>query len=169
MLCVIAKLDDVATDKMLQLQKTAISVNTDTKTLHGHITVATYVGDKESCFIQSCKQLLKGFRSFDVIFDRIEVLEETSIIVATPVKSESLNSLHQKIAELFNESLDQWTKKVNWYPHTTLLFGPQLDLHGICHRMADSFVPFTANICKIEFSRVCENTYEIVDCVDVSY
>ena len=169
MLCVIAKLDGAATDKLLQLQNTAIPVSADTKPLYGHITIATYIGDDESCFIQSCKQILNGFRAFCVIFDKIEVLAGTSIIVATPVKTESLISLHQRIAEMFTNSLDQWTKKDNWYPHTTLLFGPQLDLHSICHTMADSFVPFTANICKIEFSRVCENTCEIVDCAELSY
>ena len=162
MLCVIAKLDDAATDKLLRLQNTAASVSADTKPLYGHITVATYIGDDEPGFVRTCRQLLQGFRAFDVVFDKIEVLEETSIIVAAPAKSEPLISLHQRIAERFDDSLDQWTKKDDWYPHTTLLFGPQLDLHGICHKMADSFVPFTADISRIEFSRVCGNTCEIV-------
>ena len=168
MLCVIAKLDDAATNKLLQLQSAASPVGADLRPLYGHITVATYIGDDESCFIRSCKQLLKGFGAFEVVFDKIEVLEETSILVATPVKSESLLSLHQRIAKMFNDSLNQWTKKDDWYPHTTLLFGPRLDLHGICQKLADSFVPFPAKICKIEFSRVCENTCEIVDFMDLS-
>ncbi len=168
MLCVIAKLDDEATKKLLRLQNDAIPSGADIKPLYGHITIAAYIGDDESCFIRSCMHLLKGFGAFEVVYNKIEVLDETSIIAAIPAKSAPLVFLHQRITEMFNESLNQWTKKDDWYPHTTLLFGPQLDLHGICRKMTDSFVPFTAYISKIEFSRVCGNTYEIVDCVDAS-
>ena len=167
MLCVIAKLNDSAADTLVKLQRAAASHVSEMKPLYGHITIASYVGDDESGFVRSCKQLLKGFSAFEVVYDKVEVLDETSVIVVTPVKSEPLSSLHQRIAELFYDSLDRWTKDYTWYPHTTLIFDTQSDLHDICNKMAASFAPFKAEVRTIEFSRVCENTYEIIDRIEL--
>ena len=167
MLCVIAKLNDSAADTLVKLQRAAASHVSEMKPLYGHITIASYVGDDESGFVRSCKQLLKGFSAFEVVYDKVEVLDETSVIVVTPVKSEPLSSLHQRIAELFYDSLDRWTKDYTWYPHTTLIFDPQSDLHDICNKVAASFAPFKAEVKTIEFSRVCENTYEIIDRIEL--
>lgn len=167
MLCVIAKLDNKAIDKLIEIQRTAFPVGAEIKPLYGHITLATYIGDDESRFVQSCKRLLTDISAFDIVYDKIEVLDETSIIVATPAKSELLISLHQRIAEKYDDTLDRWTKGDCWYPHTTLVFGPQLDLHSICNKMVDSFSSFVASVSKIEFSRVYANAYEIIDCLDL--
>lgn len=167
MLCVIAKLDHKATDILIEMQRTAFPAGAVIKTLYGHITLATYIGDDESRFVQFCKRSLKDVSAFDIVYDKIEVLDETSIIVATPARSESLVFLHQCITEKYDGALDRWTKGDCWYPHTTLVFGPQLDLHSICNKMADSFSPFAASVSKIEFSRVYANAYEIIDYLDL--
>ena len=168
MLCVIAKLDDQATDKLIEIQKTVFPAGEVRKKLYGHITLATYLGEDEQRFVRSCKSFLKDLSAFDIVYEKIEVLEESSIIVAAPAKSEPLIFMHHRIAERYGEALDAWTKGDRWYPHTTLVFGPQLDLHGICHRMRDSFSPFAARIGRIEFSRVLANAYEIVDSLDLA-
>ena len=41
-------------------------------------------------------------------------------------------------------------------------------LHWICRKMAASFLPFTAQISGIEFSRVLESGYEIIDRVELT-
>ena len=167
MLCVIAKLDDAATENLVLIQKTVFPGNGASKALYGHITLATYTGDSEISFIQSCKKLLERISPFCFKYEKIEVLDETSIIVATPETSDLLDFLHQSITKEYNDTLDKWTKKDFWYPHTTLLYSPQSNLHDICLKMEENFVPFIASISRIEFSRVSENAYEIIDFIDL--
>ena len=112
MLCVIAKLDSVSTNRLACLQKIACSGMVE-KPLYGHITVAAYIGEDELYFIQSCKKLLKGIPAFTIVYEKIEVLDETSIIVATPKKSETLSSLHHVIAAKHKDVLDKWTGSEN--------------------------------------------------------
>ena len=168
MLCVIGKLDDTATEKLALIHKTAFPDDRAVKPLHGHITLAAYTGNEEMRFIQSCRKLMENVPPFEVKYVKIEVLDETSIIVATPEKSGLLDFLHQGIAEEYNDTLDKWTKKDVWYPHTTLLYSPLSDLYSICQKMAGFFIPFSASICRIEFSRVSDNGYDIIDYIDLS-
>ena len=165
MLCVIAKLDKAATEKLMSLRGIAAPGD---KPLYGHITIAVYTGGDNALFIRSCRELLRGIPPFDVAYTGIEVLEETSIIVAAPAENELLRALHRRIAEAFDASLDRWTKEGSWYPHTTLYYGPQADLRSIADRMRESFRPFTARIERIEFSLVLKDGYEIVDALDLS-
>ena len=167
MLCVIAKLNEEGTEKLMSIRAAALS-DAALKPLHGHITVAAYTGDREAEFIQFCKSQIAGISSFPVRYERIEVLEDTSIIVASPEKSGTLEALHRRIAEAYNDSLNPWTQADRWYPHTTLLYDPNLDLHRICGEMSGHFTPFSAQISRIEFSRVLESGYEIIDRVELT-
>ena len=167
MLCVIAKLNEEATEKLMSIWTAALS-DAALKPLHGHITIAAYTGDRQAEFIQFCKSQIAGISSFPVRYDRIEVLEDTSIIVVSPEKSGTLEALHRRIAEAYNDSLNSWTQADRWYPHTTLLYEPNLDLHWICRKMAASFLPFAAQISGVEFSRVLESGYEIIDRVELT-
>lgn len=167
MLCVIAKLDDAVTNKLDEIRKAAFPDGRAFRPLHGHITIATYTGEEEAGFIQFCRKLLNGVSAFSVEYRALEVLEATSIIIATPEKSGVLESLHQSIAERYENDLDKWTRTELWYPHTTLLYDPQTDLHAICRQMSERFAPFSADIRRIEFSRVLETGYEIIDHVDL--
>lgn len=167
MLCVIAKLNEEATEKLMSIRAAALS-DAALKPLHGHITVASYTGDRQAEFIQFCKSQIAGISPFPVRYDRIEVLEDTSIIVASPEKSGTLEALHRRIAEAYNDSLNPWTQADRWYPHTTLLYDPNLDLHRICGEMSGHFTPVSAQISRIEFSRVLESGYEIIDCVELT-
>lgn len=168
MLCVIAKLDSQATEKLIEIQKAALPAGAETRPLHGHISLATYLGEDEQGFVRSCKSSLSEVSAFDVVYEKIQVLEETSILVAVPARSEPLLSLHRSIAETHGEALDRWTGGDAWVPHTTLLFGPQLDLHRICDTLRRSFSPISARISRIEFSRVLANGYEIVDSLELT-
>ena len=163
MLCVIAKLDSHATEKLRTLQKAAASFGVVSSALYGHITIAAYTPDDDRSFVAGCKELLQGIGPFSVFFDRVEVLSETSIIVAAPQKNGVLLSVHNKIAARYGPFLDQWTRGDNWYPHTTLLYDPQADLPQICRALQEEFSPFDAVVKSIEFSRVTETGYEIVD------
>ena len=77
MLCVIAKLDELATGTLATIQKNAFSDCTPSNPLHGHITLATYIGDNEAEFVQFCKHLFEGLSPFAVEYQKIEVLEGT--------------------------------------------------------------------------------------------
>jgi len=167
MLCVIAKLDGGATEKLMSIRKAALSDAAMRKPLHGHITIAAYTGDEEAQFIQFCKSQIHGISPFPVRYERIEVLEDTSIVVVSPEKSGTLETLHRRIAEEYNCALNRWTQADRWYPHTTLLYDPNLDLHRICRDMATYFVSFSAQVSKIEFSRVLESGYAIIDSVEL--
>lgn len=167
MLCVIAKLNEEATEKLMSIRTAALS-DAALKPLHGHITIAAYTGDRQTEFVRFCKSLLERTSSFAVRYEKIEVLDASSIIVASPEKSGTLEALHRRVAEAYNDSLNPWTQADRWYPHTTLLYDPNLDLHRICRKMAAHFMPFAAQISGIEFSRVLESGYEIIDRVELT-
>lgn len=167
MLCVIAKLNAEATEKLMSI-RTAARSDAALKPLHGHITIASYTGNHEAQFVRFCKSQIAGISSFPVRYERIEVLEASSILVASPEKSGTLEVLHRRIAEEYNDSLNPWTQADRWYPHTTLLYEPNLDLHRICRKMEAYFLPFSAQISRIEFSRVLESGYEIIDRVELT-
>ena len=167
MLCVIAKLDEAATKKLTEIQEGAFKEGVAFKRVYGHVTVAAYTGNEEGQFIREVKKMLEGISAFDITYENIEVLDETSIIAAVPGRSKELEYLHRVIAEKYDDSLDRWTKTDCWYPHTTLLYDPKADLHSICLKMKQSYVPFMANVYRIEFSRVLEKGYEIIDYVDL--
>lgn len=167
MLCVIAKLNEEATEKLMSIRTAALS-DAALKPLHGHITIASYTGNHEAQFVRFCKSLLEGTSAFAVRYEKIEVLDASSIIVASPEKSGALEVLHRRIAEEYNDSLNRWTQADRWYPHTTLLYEPNLDLHRVCGEMSGHFTPFSAQISRIEFSRVLESGYEIIDRVELT-
>ena len=167
MLCVIAKLNEEATEKLMSI-RTAARSDAALKPLHGHITIAAYTGDRQAQFVRFCKSLLEGTSAFAVRYEKIEVLDASSIIVASPEKSGTLEVLHRRIAEEYNDFLNPWTQADRWYPHTTLLYDPNLDLHRICGEMSGHFTPFSAQISRIEFSRVLESGYEIIDRVELT-
>ena len=167
MLCVIAKLDKRSAEKLTALKKAAVP-EAGTKPLYGHITLASYVGEDEAGFMAFCTSLLKGVPRFAVRYTQLAVLEETSIIAALAEKTGTLPALHQRIAEVYGGSLNEWTGSDEvWLPHTTLLYDPKADLPAVCRKMAADFAPFTAGIVGIEFSRVTPPGYEILGRTDL--
>lgn len=163
MLCVIAKLDKDATQKLCSLQKAVLGDEPARRPLYGHITLATYTGIAEADFIRDCRRLLSGHPAFTVDYERLAVLEETAILTALPEKTGALAALHRRIAERWDKELDRWTRSERWLPHTSLLYDPQADLQALCLRAEACFTPFSARICAIEFSRVLDSGYEIID------
>jgi len=167
MLCVLAKLDETTTEKLRALQRVAFC---DTPALrpfhlHGHITVAVYTGDDEEGFARFCRALLAGMPAFAVEYRKLEVLSETSILVASPEKTGTLETVHRRIAQLYDPALNQWTQTARWLPHTTLLHDPDADLQRLCRLLSAAFTPISARVSHIEFSRVTETGYEIVDSI----
>lgn len=163
MLCVIAKLSRSATEELRSLQSVAASFGIHPSPVYGHVTIAAYTPDDDMDFIAGCKELIQDVHPFSVFFDKIEVLSQTSIIVATPRKDGVLMSLHDRLAARYGPFLDQWTCGDSWYPHTTLLYHPQADLAGTCRSMQEIFSPFEATVDGIEFSKVTEAGYRITD------
>lgn len=163
MLCVIAKLDSDSIEKLRALQNKANDFNVFPADLYGHITIAAYIGDDELAFIKECKKMIKGIGPFIVRYDKLEVLSETEIIVASLQKNGALLYLHDNIEAQYGEFLNQWTVTEKWYPHTTLLSNSKSELTKICKAMQESFFSFQAVVNSIEFSRVTEAGYEIVD------
>ena len=161
MICLIAKLDEASTGKLRALQDVAARMGASPRPLYGHITIASYVGDEEAAFVRECQELLAGTASFAVSYPKIEVLSETSIIVASPENAGELARLHEKIATGYADLLDRWTAGEDWYPHTTLLYDPEADLERICEEMQKVFEPFEAKVERLEFSKVSERGYDI--------
>ena len=168
MLCVIAKLDGAATEKLQALRSLAFPPGEAGLPLHGHITLATYVGKEEARFLEACRELLRDAPAFSVRYGRLEVLEETSILAALPEPSPELEALHRRIAAAFPADLDLWTGTERWRAHTTLYYSPEADLESLLRRMETAFTPFTAHISAVEFSRVLESGYEILGAVKLS-
>lgn len=72
MLCVIMMIDSTATEQLSRATQAAKLFGYTPKDVHGHITLATYLGDDEEGFISSCKSILSAHNSFDVSYDKIE-------------------------------------------------------------------------------------------------
>ena len=167
MVCVIAKLPPDVVKRLNILRKAALSGEQPVPPLHGHITVAAYLPEDDSDFLQACSKIIPETPSFSVWYGKLEVLAETSIIVATPSKAPELMALHGRIAGKYSESLDRWTRGAGWYPHTTLIYNPHADLNGLCRNMQRHFVPFEARISRVELSRAGENGYSILKSIDL--
>lgn len=167
MLCVLAKLDERATQKLRGLQQTAYRLAPALRPfhLHGHITVAVYAGEDEDGFLRFCKALSADMPAFDVAYKRLEVLQETAILIASPEKAGALAALHRRIAQTYDPALNRWTQSGGWVPHTTLAHDPDADLQRLCRMLSAVFTPFQAHISRIEFSRITATGYEIIDSV----
>ena len=167
MLCVLAKLDETATQKLRGLQQTAYRLAPALRPfhLHGHVTVAVYVGEGEDGFLRFCKALSADMPAFDVAYKRLEVLQETSILVASPEKAGALEALHRHIAQVYDPALNRWTQSGYWLPHTTLAHDPDADLERLCRMLSAVFTPFSAHVSHIEFSRITAAGYKIIDSV----
>ena len=162
MLCAIAKLSAEAAEKLNTLRNKILSEEQNRSPLYGHITLATWLPEDDAVFAEACEAMLRGIRAFTVRYEKIEVLKQTSILVATPAKSEELSALHSMLAGKFSDSLDQWTRDDTWYPHTTLLHDPAADLDSLCRAARKLFVPFEARIRRIELSKVGSSGYTIL-------
>lgn len=166
MICVIAKLPPDAVEQLNILRNAAIPEKTPVKPLYGHITVAAYLPDDEE-FVRECSGIIHETPAFRVRYEKLEVLSETSIIAAVPSKPDAMMALHDRIAEKYGESLNRWTRAEDWYPHTTLLYGPDEDLEALRLNMQKHFVPFETCISRIEFSKVEETGYTILDSIEL--
>ena len=135
MLCLIAKLDDSASAKLNAIRKAALPDSEQGKQIYGHITLASFLGERETAFVRSCRELIAEIPAFEVTYESLVILKETHIIVAKPGDSEILTTFHRRIAEKHGDDLDPWTKEDRWYPHTTLYYGPEEDLEQIFPEM----------------------------------
>lgn len=167
MLCAIAILDEAARERLAQLAQLTERFGIPPRNIHGHITLATYVGENESGFVSSCKKRLSAHEKFSVWYDRIEIWGPPEIIVAAPRKDHGIAAIQKEISRRWEQYLNEWTKADVWQPHTTLVTNPQADFQAILETMREMFEPFAAMVERIEFSRVYEQGYEIVDCVEL--
>ena len=167
MLCVIAIPDPGADRKLARLREAVLPQAQSLPPLHAHITLATYLPEETGAFIRNCIRMFRETVSFPVTYERIEVLSETDVIAAIPSGSADLHSLHDRIVQAYGSSLDRWTSGDSWYPHTTLVYDPAADLPALCRAMRQHFIPFEARICRIEFSRVEETGYTVLESVSL--
>ncbi len=137
------------------------------RTVYGHITLATYIGNDEGRFISSCKASLSGHERFSICYDKIEVWGPSTIIVAVPRKENAIEAIQKEISKGWAADLNEWTQEGIWQPHTTLVTNPQADFYAIAKAMQDKFEPFVAQVDRVEFSRVYEKGYEKIDCIEL--
>ena len=163
MLCVIAKIDSAARERLNELCKVVEEFDLPVRYLYGHITLVSYIGQNEANFIAQCKTALKNWRAFSVAYNRVELLPPTPSIVASPELSQKLVAIHDLLLSVAPSEMDSWSAKEVWHPHTTLFYHTEADLQAIAERMRKIFVPFTSEVVRIEFSRVTDSGYEIID------
>ena len=164
MLCVIAKIDENARQKLYFLQKAAEKeFGIAPRYLHGHVTLLTCVSGEESELIDRSRKALEGEWAFTLNYETIDVLQESSIIVAKAKRCCALDELHGKLARANGEFLDKWTVREKWTPHTTLLYSRNADLQKIAVHMRRYFEPFEARIEEVEFSQVTDDGYRILE------
>ncbi len=167
MLCVIAKIDAEARERLVKLLKILERFDIPSRDVYGHITLATYIGKDENGFISSCKAILSEYKKFSIRYDTIEVFASTSMIAAVPRVEKNLAVIQKEISGRWAADLNKWTQEGAWQAHTTLVYNPQADLQAIAEAMREGFEPFAAQIDRLEFSRVCEKGYKIVDFIEL--
>lgn len=165
MLCAIAKIDDASRARLDKLCKVVEEFNLPARYLYGHITLVTYLGRNEADFVERCKAALSKQASFPVFYNRIELLTPTPSIVASPDMTQELISIHRQLTDAVPSDLDSWSSKELWHPHTTLFYHTEANLKTIAERVKENFVPFVAKISRIEFSKVTDCGYEIIDAI----
>ena len=169
MLCILAKIDEAGRQELLKVQSVARDFGICPKELHGHVTLACYVGSDEGSFIDSCRENLRDEHPFMIYYDHIDVFEVSSVIAAAPRREEKIECVHKDISDNWSEELNCWTKENVWLPHTTLLQDKDADLMTIAEAMKKKFRPFSARVTELEFSRVLENNkYEIVGTIPLN-
>jgi len=168
MLCAIAIIDSTATARLAKWTRVAEHFGIAPQSVHGHITLAAYVGDDEESFISSCKAILSNYGKFYVCYDRVEAWScrsgTKSLIAAVPRKEHAIAAIQKEIAKNWSPYLNEWTQTDVWCPHTSLLYVQGADLSAAAEAMQEEFEPFAAEINRVEFSRVYENGYAIIDC-----
>lgn len=157
MTCAIVIIDPAATERLRSLRRLAEPFGAPPKNVHGHITLATYIGEDEGRFISSCKSILSGYKRFSVHYDSIAIFDASAVIVAVPRREDPLAAMQKDIASVWDADLNVWTKKDMWNPHTSLLYSRQLDLPVILNAMQKEFDPFTAQVDRIEFTHIGED------------
>lgn len=167
MLCVIARIDEKARERLAALQDVAVELGVPPRPLYGHITLVTYVGDREPEFIAHAKAALREQRQFTAHYDRIGVLETAQVVAAMPKKEGELEKVQSLIAVDCTACVDAWTRPSLWIPHTTLAHRPPVAIDVLADAMSREFEPFSTRVDRIEFSRVLEDGYAIVDAVDL--
>ena len=168
MLCVIAKLDDASRDRLLDVQRPVLQFGLPRRKLHGHFTLATFVQGDEAELIAACRAALRDAAPFRVEYERIAELTETSIVVALLRRTGSLCALQRRLTAGREALLDRWTHSDVWLPHTTLVHQPGMALGDVCAAMQAAFTPFEAEVARVEFSRVTDDGYEVVDGMDLN-
>ena len=165
MLCVIAKIDNAARERLNELCKVVEEFDLPVRYLYGHITLVSYIGQNEADFVEQCKAALMNWKTFPVAYNCVELLPPTPSIVASPELSQELVAIHDLLLSVAPSEMDSWSAKEVWHPHTTLFYHTEADLPAIAERMRNIFAPFTAEIVRIEFSRVTDGGYEIIDSI----
>ncbi len=165
MVCAIAMIDANSRARLAELAGLSERFGIPKRNVHGHITLATYIGNNEREFVLSCKASLSVHKKFYVRYDSIEIWSPPAFIVAVPRKENSIAVIQKKMCDSWSQDLNEWTQNDVWRPHTTLVTNPQADFPAILEAMQEKFEPFVAEVDRIEFSRVCENGYEIIDSV----
>lgn len=97
------------TEKQRLLREAVLPPGKTLIPLYGHITIATYLPEEEILFMTAFAELIREFRPFTIHNAKTDFLPETSIVVATPEKTEELMVLHRRTAGMFAGSLDRWT------------------------------------------------------------
>ena len=175
MLCAIIKVNSAARERLMKLEQIPERFGFPPRNLHGHITLATYIGDDEEEFISSCKAILSGYGKFPVYYDKVEAWISTfgarSLIVAVPRKEHTIVAIQKEISQQWSAYLNEWTQEDVWNPHTSLLYVSGTDLDAVAEAMQEEFEPFVTEIDRIEFSSIHENegkfTYETVDFIEL--
>ena len=165
MLCILAKIDEAARTELLRLQEVTKKFGLEPAPVHGHVTLACYTGKNEEEFIRSCRIKTSGLRRFRILYEGIEVFAASSVIAAAPGREKKIEEVHGDISSDWSDDLNSWTRDKVWLPHTTLLQNPDADLERIAESMREIFRPFSATVTELEFSKVNENGYEIIDSI----
>lgn len=166
MLFVIGIIDGASNKRLEEIRNSAISSGILDSPLYSHITFATYLGDDDTAFVASCKEMLRTIKPFQIHYEKVEMLSDCPILAAFPRKGKELASINKHIFKTWQDYLAPWTHEKIWQPHTTLLNNADMDLMAALSDMQKTFIPFDAEVVRVEFSRALENGFEIIDAVN---
>lgn len=140
-LCVLVGYDDETQKYLSEIQKNLYDngfVGTQTKSLLQHITLGTFVTEKEQELVNKVLRVSNEYNAFNITFNHIGVFGGSKVLFIAP----DPNSQLLKLKEIFGSSY-------NWTPHTTMLIDEPKVIYTALPIVASNFRSFQGQVQSI--------------------
>lgn len=167
-LCVILVLDEEARTRLNNYLKHLENYDINADPVHGHITLASYLSDNITELVHYTRAFFLNVNQFHLKCTRIKRLTKVNVS-CFPNESQILRSLYETFHQKYDSLCDEYTKLSTgqWTPHITMYNQSSGQSDFVEQVLKEAFVPFEANIVRVELSIVHDEGIETVFAYDL--